>query len=166
MIRWCVVLMESMVSVEGLMEPLLEPPSLLSSSNQSIHDSEDVGDCWKVPWSSRSTTQGHRDLVDRTKEEEGMIRLIMVVGWMGKETPPMDWNAIWLIRSQCSVKRDWRWWMGMEYKKEESENRVSKKEMVLLMRVWRGRISELISQEMDWKSIWLAAINRIFWMNR
>ena len=70
------VLMESMVSVEGLMEPLLEPPSLLSSSNQSIHDSEDVGDCWKVPCSSRSTTQGHRDLVDRTKEEEGMIRLI------------------------------------------------------------------------------------------
>ena len=42
------VIMESMVSVEGLMEPLLEPPSLLSSSNQSIHDSEDV-DCWKVP---------------------------------------------------------------------------------------------------------------------
>ena len=33
------------------------------------------------------------------------------------------------------------------------ERSTSKKEMVLLMRVWRGRISELISQEMDWKSI-------------
>ena len=55
----------------------VESESLPSCSSRSIHESEDVCDCWVSScWSSRSRTQGHRDLVDRTKEEEGMIRLI------------------------------------------------------------------------------------------
>ena len=70
MIRWCVVLM--VVISLLLISLLISPPSSVDSSDSLPTQSPD-----KPSHSiSRSTTQGHRDLVERTKDEEVSMRLI------------------------------------------------------------------------------------------